>query len=113
MKTFFFICAVALTMCVSVDSKKYADCFEGVGQGFHGSIRVAVYLGENGIEFIEILDHVEDEFVGEPAMWELADTVQAVNSTAVDAVSGATESSRGFLDAVNKALEQSNSTTQF
>jgi urocanate reductase len=107
MKTFFFICAVVLTACVSVDSKEYAACFEGVGQGFHGPIRVVVYLGENGIEFIEILDHAEDEFVGEPAMWELADTVQAMNSTDIDAISGATESSRGFLDAINNALEQS------
>jgi urocanate reductase len=106
MKTFFFICAVTLTACASIDSEKYASCFEGVGQGFRGPIRVAVYVGENGIEFVEILSHTEDEFVGEPAMQALADTVQAVNSTAIDAVSGATESSRGFLDAVNNALEQ-------
>lgn len=91
---------------MGVESRKHISCFEGVGQGFYGAIRVLVYASKDGIESIEILVHTEDEFVGEPAMLALADTVQAVNSTAVDAISGATESSRGFLDAVNNALEQ-------
>ncbi|MDR0784929.1 MAG: FMN-binding protein [Treponema sp.] len=104
MRTFLLIYAVALTTCASVDSG--SRCSEGVGQGFRGPIRVAVYTGENGIAFIEILAHDEDEFVGEPAMQALADAVQAANSTDVDAVSGATASSRGFLDAVNGALEK-------
>jgi urocanate reductase len=108
MKTFFFICTVTLTACASVGSENRISCFEGVGQGFHGPIHVAVYADEDGVKSIEILAHTEDEFAGEPAMYALVDAVLAANSTDVDVVSGATASSRGFLDAMDDALERFN-----
>jgi uncharacterized protein with FMN-binding domain len=42
--------------------------------------------------------------VGGEAIEELIDTVVGYNSTDVDAVSGATETSKGFLEAVYNAI---------
>jgi uncharacterized protein with FMN-binding domain len=80
------------------------EIFEGAGQGFRGPINVQVRLNEGSITEIEIIDSVEDRFVGGAAMEELIDLVIMYNSTDIDAVSGATESSEGFLEAVRNAI---------
>jgi len=60
----------------------------------------------NGGKIMEILvvDSSEDRFTGAAAIEELIDLVIENNSADVDAVSGATESSRGFLEAVQNAI---------
>ncbi|MDR2553632.1 MAG: FMN-binding protein [Treponema sp.] len=83
--------------------------YEGSGRGEWGIIRVGVRLDEGRILEIEILESGEDPFTGLPAMENLAGAVLEENSTGVDAVSGATASSRGFLAAVEEALEQARS----
>jgi uncharacterized protein with FMN-binding domain len=85
-----------------------ADCrdgvWEGTGQGYRGPIRVRVSIADGQIQGIELDDHKEDSFVGGAAMEELLDLVLEYNSVDLDAVSGATESSAGFLAAVENAL---------
>ena len=78
--------------------------YEGEGMGRQGPIQVRVSIDSNGITDIEILNDSEDPFTGRPAMEELSEAVLNENSTDVDAVSGATESSRCFLAAVEDAL---------
>jgi uncharacterized protein with FMN-binding domain len=91
----------------SADAGEYRDgIYEGTGQGLRGPVRVRIWLEAGVITELEILDHQEDEFGGGPAMEELAERVLEYNSPDIDAVSGATESSRGFLDAVEDALKQ-------
>ncbi|MDR2500423.1 MAG: FMN-binding protein [Treponema sp.] len=80
--------------------------FEGTGQGFRGPIRVAVETGGGIILGIEILDHEDDPLVGGAAMEELREQVLDENTTSLDALSGASESSAGFLQAVENALEK-------
>jgi uncharacterized protein with FMN-binding domain len=66
-------------------------------------------VDESRILEIAILENAEDPFIGLPAMESVAGTVVEENSTAVDAVSGATASSLGFLAAVDAALEKARS----
>jgi fumarate reductase flavoprotein subunit len=65
-----------------------------------------VVLVEGGIAEIVILEHGDDGETGGAAMEELLDLVLLYNTTGLDAVSGATESSRGFLSAVEDALSK-------
>ena len=80
--------------------------YEGSGQAYRGPVHVRVQITPSGIEDIEITDHREGFFPGLAAMEELLDLVLIEGNTDLDAVSGATVSSRGFLDAVNDALDK-------
>jgi len=80
--------------------------YEGVGQGYRGPVHVQVQVSPAGIEDIVITGHVEMAYPGAAAMEELLELVLETGSTDLDAVSGATFSSRGFLDAVDDALEK-------
>jgi fumarate reductase flavoprotein subunit len=98
-------CAALVAACVSAASvTAQADTYEGAAQGFRGPIRVLVHMGENGIQNIEVLESTEDEFVGGLAIQSLLEAVLDSNSIDVDAISGATESSAGFLEAVKNAI---------
>jgi uncharacterized protein with FMN-binding domain len=97
------ICGCA-ALAVRYGVENGGEIFEGTGQGFRGPISVQVRMNEDSITEIEIIDSVEDRLVGETAMEELIDLVILYNTTDIDAVSGATESSNGFLEAVRNAI---------
>jgi uncharacterized protein with FMN-binding domain len=78
--------------------------YEGTSMGWRGPIQVEVRIASGGITDIIILEHDEDPFIGGQAMQELLELVLENQSTDVDAVSGATESSKGFLEAVEYAI---------
>ena len=78
--------------------------YEGTGQGRRGPIRVRVQVSAAGIEDIVIAGHRENAFPGTAAMEDLLEEILETGSTDVDTVSGATFSSRGFLEAVENAL---------
>jgi hypothetical protein len=80
------------------------DVREGTGRGYRGPISVQVRMSGGSITEIIIIDSAEDAFVGAAAIEELIDTVIEYNTTDVDVVTGATESSRGFLEAVENAI---------
>ena len=78
--------------------------FEGRGRGYRGPLRVRVRMEGGAIAGIEIVDSSEDPFVGGAAMEELLELALMYNTTDLDAVSGATESSEGFLAALENAI---------
>ena len=80
--------------------------YEGSGRGYRGPIRVEVQISLAGIEDITITGHSEGAYPGVAAMEELLEAVLETGSTELDAVSGATFSSAGFLEAVEDALEK-------
>ena len=94
-------CAVAGR---AVYDSSLGEVFEGTGQGYRGPITVQVRISEGSIIEIAVIDSEEDRFVGREAIEELIDLIVAYNTTDVDAISGATESSRGFLEAVENAI---------
>ena len=80
--------------------------YEGTGRGYRGPVHVQVQVSPAGIDDIVITGHNEGSYPGVTAMEELLEAVLEYGSTDLDAVSGATFSSRGFLEAVEDALEQ-------
>jgi fumarate reductase flavoprotein subunit len=80
--------------------------YRGYGNAFRGPVQVLVETGPYRILRVEIVDHTDDELTGGAAMEELAGLVLEWNSADLDAVSGATESSEGFLEALEDALAQ-------
>jgi len=108
-RLFAFFLVIVICSCAAFTVRRGLDdedgeILDGVGQGFRGPISVQVRVNEGSITGIEIVDSMEDRFVGGSAMEELLDLVIMYNSTDIDAVSGATESSEGFLEAVQNAI---------
>jgi fumarate reductase flavoprotein subunit len=104
-----FAALVFITGCFSgpkAELRLRDGVYEGIGQGYRGKIRVRVLVSEAGIEDMEILDNSEDEAVGGAALEELREKVLEYGSFDVDIVSGATVSSRGFLAALESALNK-------
>ena len=79
---------------------------EGVGKGNKGDITATVDFDGDKIKSIETV-HSETEGLGDQAIEKLTDEVVANNSVKVDTVSGATNSSVGFLEAVTAAIADS------
>lgn len=77
--------------------------YNGEGQGLNGPIKAAVTLSETAITEI-MLEHTETEGLGDSAMDTLIEKIKAGTTLNVDAVSGATYSSNGLLEAVTAAL---------
>ncbi|MCL2196710.1 MAG: FMN-binding protein [Treponema sp.] len=107
---YFLISMLALIIlicgCAALYSQRNpaVEVFEGTGQGYRGPIIVQVYADNGTITEIVVVDSDEDRNVGAAAIEELIELVVLYNSTDIDAVSGATETSRGFLEAVRNAI---------
>ena len=80
------------------------DFFEGSAMGYRGMIHVRVGMENGAITEITVIESEEDPAIGGAAIEELTDLVLMYNTTEIDAVSGATETSRGFLEAVENAI---------
>jgi uncharacterized protein with FMN-binding domain len=102
----FMVIFAVISGCAALGGKRgdTAAVCEGTAQGYRGPIRVQVRISEGSITDVIIVDSEEDAFVGGAAIEELLDMVILYNTTDIDAVSGATESSRGFLEAVENAI---------
>lgn len=78
----------------------------GEGQGFHGPIKVEVTLTDGKITAVEVLEHSETAGVSDPAIEQIPQRIIEAQSAEVDAVSGATMTSKGIMEAVANALGQ-------
>ena len=79
----------------------------GVSSAGIGGKTVVRVTYENGtIEQVEVLSNFESEDVGQKAIEELPDQMVAKNTYEVDAVSGASASSRAIKEAVKNAIEK-------
>jgi fumarate reductase flavoprotein subunit len=108
-----FVLVIALGACSGGKGADAANVvytpgtYDGRGEGYEGRrIKVEVTVSENKILRIEVVEHEETPGLGMAAFEELSEAVLDFNSADVDAVSGATETSRGFLEAVTKALKK-------
>ena len=107
---FFAVMAALIVGCMGLSFVReisYAPgLYEGSGRGYRGLIQVSIQVSPAGIDDIAITSHSESAYPGAAALEELLEAVLETGSTDVDAVSGATYSSRGFLEAVENALEK-------
>ena len=79
--------------------------YKGTGKGMNGDIEVSVEVKDGKISAVEVLSHEETEGIYEPAIEQVTTSIEEKNSTEVDIVAGATNTSNGIIEAVNVALE--------
>ena len=79
---------------------------QGTGVGKHGDMTVAVTFDNGRIQAIEIVKGAENPVLAKKVYTDLKAAVIASNSADLDAISGATFSSKGFLDAVKDAAKK-------
>ena len=99
---------LAFTMMLSLGALaelQYPDnTFEGEGEGFGGTISVSVTVMDGLITDIKVLDHSETPGISDAALEEIPAAIIKAQSFDVDAVSGATYTSEGIMEAVLDAL---------
>ncbi len=104
--------AVAISAAYN-DSELVGYCIEVQVAGFGGSMDMVVGVDVNGrVTGISILSHNETQNMGTNALTEdyfkqfvgKSGTITTTGSNAVDAVSGATSTSKAVLEGINKAL---------
>lgn len=98
---------VAVLLMFGCSAAKKSGTFEGVGSGKHGEIKVSVTITDGAITKIDVLEQDENKVLSEPVYEELQDMIIAQNSADVEAVSGASATSEGYLNAVKDAVEKS------
>ncbi|MDR2803146.1 MAG: FMN-binding protein [Treponema sp.] len=102
------IVCVAMILAACLSFKNIAvyepGLWEGSGEGYNGTILLTVETDSASIIDINILEQHEDEMIGGEAIANLKGFILETSSTDIDAVSGATQSSEGFLKAVNDAM---------
>ena len=79
--------------------------YYGSGTGFNGEVQVEVVIADGKISNISVVSHNDDSSFMSQAQGLIPNIISS-QSTNVDAVSGATYSSRGIIDAVRAALKQ-------
>ncbi len=84
---------------------KFTDgVYEGVGEGFKGAIKVSVKVENGKIATIDLLEMEDTAGIGDKGAEEVIGKIIEAQSTEVEAVSGATISSEGTIEAVEVAL---------
>lgn len=78
--------------------------YRGVGMGKYGPIEVEVDVGRGSLEAVRVISHREDEHRAWTALRYLPLKMVEAQRAAVDVVSGATFTSRGLIEAVERAL---------
>ena len=101
------IVSVALIGC---SSGKYKDgTYTGVGRGASSDIKVEVLVKSGKIEEIKLVEQKETATLVKGVEENIIpEIIKNQGTEGIDTLSGATNSSKGVLDAVNKALEQAN-----
>ena len=98
-----------------VDGDRLSDIKLGPDQylgsteaGIGGRIVVRVTYKDKTIKNVEVLENHETEGIGAVAIEKLPKEIVKANNTDVDAVSGASTTTRALEEAVNKAINQAN-----
>ena len=92
----------------SLDGSKFRDgVYTGTGTGFNGRITVSVTISGGRITKISVINNEGDDkpYLDKASKGVVA-RILSTQNTKVDAVSGATYSSNGIIEAVEKALKK-------
>lgn len=87
--------------------------YEGEGAGNNGPIKVSVTIKDGKISDIKITGHQETPGLGDSAMDSIMSKIIESGNSNVEAISGATKSSDGFLKGVNEALKAAGATDEW
>ena len=111
-KTFALILSLAMLLSVFAGTPALAQSayvpgtYTGTGYGNNDKITVEVTLSENAIESIRIVEEDETYYMFEYVVDAIPGAIIENQSLAVDVVSGASNSSRGVINAVKDAITQ-------
>lgn len=105
-RTALFLTAALLVLSSCAGGAHAGETYVGVGQGNNGEIKVQVTLENDGITAVDVLAHEETTGLSDPAFEQIPVAIIAAGTTNVDAVAGATNTSKGIVEAVNDALAQ-------
>ena len=105
------VCALVMVlglMSVTAYAAELTDgVFEGTGKSFGGDLKVAVTVEGGKITAVEVGENSETQGIGSKAIEQLpAAIVEAGGTEGVDAVSGATVTSKAIFTAVEDCLAQ-------
>ena len=94
---------------ITSETTELADgVYAGEATGYQGPLKLEVTIADGKIDSINVLEHVETEGIGTKALAAVPERIIENQSLAVDALSGATSSSKAVLAAVTNALEAAN-----
>lgn len=80
--------------------------YVSAGRGMQGDIQVELRVRDGYIDRVDVVEHDENVGVAEDAFDRLEESVLRKQSADVDTVSGATEASYGFMEAVRNCIRQ-------
>ena len=104
-----WICLLAFVLASCSITPNNPSLIEGSAEGKNGPIKVELFIKDNTIKHIELIEH--QETVGfDKTMISIISQVLSSQSLDVDVVSGATESSIGVLNAIKDALDKTDIT---
>lgn len=96
--------AVAAMVCAASGAAVKDGTFEGTGKGRGGPVTAQVTFKGGKIADVKVLRHTETAGVSDVAISQLPKDIAGANSIRVKAVSGATFTSNGILEAVGNAI---------
>lgn len=100
------ICLLLLCSCSVTSDSTDKILLKGQAQGKNGLIEVELYIENEELKHIEVLQHSETPGFDQ-AMIEIIDEIMMKHSLDVDFISGATETSEGILLAIKDAASKS------
>lgn len=96
-----------MTACGSENVSDDTTTVIGVGNGKHGEIKVEVTFANGGITEVKVLEQKENKVLSEPVYTQLKEKVMQTNGVEVDVISGSSETSKGYLEAIADAIAKS------
>lgn len=102
------IAAATVLVAGCSSSGKYVDgTYDGTGKGVKSDIKVAVEIKDEKIADITVQEHHETQAMIDAAVENtIPEIIEKQTTEGVDALSGASGSSGGIIEAVTQALEQ-------
>lgn len=90
----------------SAAGKYTPGTYEASAAGMNGDVKVSVTVDANAITAVEVVEHAETPGISDPAIEQIPAAIVEANSAEVDAVAGATVTSKAIMAAVTSALAQ-------
>ena len=83
-----------------------AQSYVVTAEGYGGEVRLEVFINQEDIVEIQVVEQNETEGLGDDAIYEVLEEIIENNTTDVEAVTGATISSNAVITAVEEALAE-------
>ncbi|EYE89411.1 hypothetical protein Q428_02725 [Fervidicella metallireducens AeB] len=94
------------TSCMKREVIYKEGSYIGIGEGHIGTIKISLVTDSYSIKEIKVLEDEEIPVIAEIVYKKIPKEVIRKNSGEVEAVTGATYTSRGLIDAINDALNK-------